>query len=210
MSQLVDDGFDGATLDAQWTTDHANGGGHSVASGSLTLSTTSTAGSRARIRTAPETMADGDTLEVSGVSIGGANFSVYILMRDNIAAGTFVPGLWLYNGNWNTVLFRDSTGGNPITAGPSIASRPRARLRRSAATLVAETWDGSAWVSFGTLDNTSGGGAWTPAFSTARAELMVSDIQGIAGPASLVVGQVGDGVAPPAGLSPALIRRRRG
>lgn len=205
MAQLVNDAFTGGTLGGQWITDHANDGGHAVSGGAVTLSITTTPSSRARIRTAAETMADGDTLEVEVTS--GTNFFAFVVMRDDTDSAAFQPGLWIYGDSWQTCMVRDAAGAIQYASGPTIASRPRARMRRDANTLVCETWNGTDWSeSFGTLSPSTGGGLWSPSWSTARAEFLVRDFGG-SGAGSMVIAQVGDGDV--GGGASGFFRRRR-
>jgi hypothetical protein len=189
MSDLIKDDFLGSSLTSQWTPVTANGGTIVVSGGSVTLAITSTAGSLAKItQTTPPGLADGDAFEF--IVSAASNFDVILLCRDNASTTAFQVGVGVTGGAWRTYLHRETTGGTPETAGPTIASAPRARLLRSGTNLLAQTWNGSAWVTWDTMNASSFGALWTPAFASARAEILVSD-KNTAGPASIVVSQVG-------------------
>lgn len=207
MADLLTQGFPGSALPTGWTTDHATGGSSSVSGGQLTVSNTTTVGSRGRVRSPSlATWVNGDTLTVKTSS--AASFVSIIVLRMDTSTSAIQPSLVASGSNWIVQVFRDSTGYGAPTG--TITPRDRAaypwlRFRRVTSTSVigeaADDVSGSpgSWVGIGTID--SGVDPVTFNWATTQLEILTTDPGGGGSAGATVIATVGSGAVTPPTIS---------
>jgi hypothetical protein len=201
MADLIFETFNGTTLPSGWaeftdtggTTDHS-----STSTSSLTATTT--AGSKARLRSPSVTMAVGDTLTAKLTGI--APFVTMLVLRMDTGSTAFMPCILANGANWAAQRYRDATGYGSI-AGSSTnrdtSTHPWVRFRCVSSTEIAmeAAPDSSGlpgtWVIIGTADATND--ALTMSLSTTQIELLAHDVYGGFG-GTTTVDQVGTGTSP--------------
>jgi len=206
MAEITNTGFPGSALPAALSSDHRTGASHTVGSGVLTLTATATAGSIAIVRqTTGVAMADGDTVTFQVVSADA--FRLALTLRTASGDATFLPAV-SNNGSdqYYSAYYRISSGmGGARVTGPTIASAPFLRFRRSGATsMIAETaatYGGSYTVLDTFLESD---GLWTATWTAGQAEMGT-----VGGAGAVVLTALGDGTDPGGGASICALRRRR-
>jgi hypothetical protein len=189
MAEIFGTAFDGSTLPGGMSSDHRGAASHTVSGGVVTL-TASGSGQAIIRQTTAVTAADADAATFQVVSADA--FRLLLTMRTAAGDATFVPAVSV-NGSdeYYTCYYRIATGtGGARVVGPTIASRPFVRFRRSGATSMivetAATYGGSYTLldTFLVSDGLWDPGSWTAAQAEAGT---------VGGAGSVVLASIGDG-----------------
>jgi hypothetical protein len=188
MAEIIGTGFPGTALPGSLGSDHRGAASHTVGSGVLTL-TASGSGQAIVRQTTGVAMPDNDTVTFEVVSADA--FRLLLALRTASGDATFIPAVSVNGSNeYYSCYYRIATGtGGARVVGPTIASRPFLRFRRSGATSLivetAATYGGSYTVLDTFLESD---GLWTAVWTAAQAEMGT-----VGGAGSVVLTALGDG-----------------
>lgn len=198
MADLIVETFNGTTLPSGWSEDTATGATTDHTSTSTSsLIATSTAGSKARMRSPSVAMAVGDTITAKITAV--APFVSMLVLRMDTGSAAFMACILANGSNWAAQRYRDATGYGSI-AGTNTnrdwAAYPWVRFRCVSATEIAmEAAPDAAglpgtWVMIGVADASAD--ALTMSLSTTQLELLAHDVYGGFG-GTMTIDQAGDG-----------------